>query len=208
MRKTSKPAFESIEFVFGTTGHGYRLLTYGDGQTIIESHSWRNWGDVAKTARRAWDDFAENHAEELQAWSDECHRAIRASTPIDPADRGNILEQFIGSPEATSAQALLEEIGSSSRAFERLSQLTTASSAPGTAFGTAMTDDAAIAGFQRVLDEEGFGYIRLVRDDDFIRKVYSPSERATSPPPASASGSAASPSAASADSRCPPSPWP
>jgi hypothetical protein len=175
MRKKSKPAFQFIEFVFGTTGHGYRLLTYSAGQTIIESHSWRNWGDVAKTARRAWDDFAEDHAEELQAWSDQYHEAIRAWTPIDPADRGNILEQFIGSPEAASAQDLLDEIGSSSRAFERLSQLATVSSAQGMTFGTVMTD-VAIAGLQRVLDEEGFGHIRLVRDDDFIRKVYSPSD--------------------------------
>ena len=173
MRKTSKPAFESIEFVFGTTGHGYRLLTYRDGQIIIESHSWRNWGDVAKTARRGWNEFAEDHASELQAWSDESHGAIRAWTPIEPADRGRILEQFIGSPEAASAEDLLDEIGTSSRAFERLSQLTTVSSAASVAFGTAMTDDDAIAGFQRVLDEEGFGYIRLVRDDDFIRNVYS-----------------------------------
>jgi hypothetical protein len=175
MRKKSKPAFESIEFVFATKGRGYCLLTYSDGQTIIDSHSWRNWGDVATTAGRAWNDFAEDHREELEAWSEQCHEAIRAWTPIDPADRGNILEQFIGSPEATSAQDLLDEIGSSSRAFERLSQLATVSSAPWTAFGTSMTD-VAIAGFQRVLDEEGFGHIRLVRDDDFIRKVYAPSD--------------------------------
>jgi hypothetical protein len=175
MRKKSKPAFESIEFVFGTTGRGYRLLTYSDGQTIIDSHSWRCWGDIATTAGRAWNDFAEDHAEELEAWRDQYLGAIRAWTPIDPADRANILEQFIGSPEATSAQDLLDQIGPSSRAFERLSQLATVSSAPGTAFGTVMTD-VAIAGLQRVLDEEGFGHIRLVRDDDFIRKVYAPSD--------------------------------
>ena len=175
MRKTSKPALESIEFVFGTTGRGYRLLTYSDGHTIIDSHSWRNWGDVATTAGRAWNDFAEDHAQELEGWSGEYQGAIRASTPIDPLEREHILEQFIGSPEATSAQDLLDEIGSSSRAFERLSRLATVSIAPGMASATAMTE-VAIAGFQRVLDEEGLGHIRLVRDDEFIRKVYSPSD--------------------------------
>jgi hypothetical protein len=177
MHKKSKPAFESIVFVFGATGHGYRLLTYSDGQTIIDSHSWMTWGDVATTVGQAWEDFAKDHSEELEAWSAGYHGAIRAWTPIHPADRVNILELFIGSPEASSAQELLDEIGSSGRAFERLSKLATVSTgAVGIAVAAAMTADEAMAGFQRVLDEEGFGHIRLVRDDAFIRRVYSPSD--------------------------------
>ena len=177
MRNSLKPAFESIVFVFGATERGYRLLSYFDGHVIIDSYSWRNWGDVAATAGQAWNDFAADHADELEAWSAGYLGAIRASSPVDPADRANILELFIGSPEAASAQELLEEIGSSSRAFERLSQLATVSNGGvGMALGTAVTADDAMAGFQRVLDEEGFGHIRLVRDDVFIRRVYSPSE--------------------------------
>ncbi len=177
MRTKLKPAFESIVFVFGATGRGYRLLTYSDGQTIIDSHSWMNWGDVAKTAGQAWKDFAKHHAAELEAWGAGYRGAICAWTPIDPADRGNILELFIGSPETSSAQELLDEIGSSGRAFERLSKLATVSNgAVGTALDTALTTDEAMASCQRVLDEEGFGHIRLVRDDAFIRKVYSPSD--------------------------------
>jgi hypothetical protein len=177
MRKNLKPAFESIVFVFGATGRGYRLLTYSDGQTIIDSHSWMNWGEVAKTAGQAWKEFAKDHAQVLEAWSAGYRGAIRAWTPIDPADRENILELFIGSPEASSAQELLIEIGSSGRAFERLSKLATVSNgAVGMASGTALTPDEAMASCQRVLDEEGFGHIRLVRDDAFIRKVYSPSD--------------------------------
>jgi hypothetical protein len=175
MRKKTKTGFESIEFVFGTTEGGYRLLTYFDGHTVIDSYSWRNWGDVAATAGQAWNDFAKDHAEQLEVWSDQYHGAVRAWTPVDPADRGNILELFIGSPEASSAQELLDEIGSSGRAFERLSKLATVSNdTAGMTPGATMTADDAMAGFQRVLDEEGFGHIRLVRDDDFIRKVYSP----------------------------------
>ena len=176
MRNT-KPAFKSIEFVFGTTESGHRLLTYFDGHTIIDSYSWRNWGDVALTAGKTWNDFARDHAEELEVWSDQYRGAVRAWTPVDPADRANILELFIGSPEAASARELLAEIGSSGRAFERLSKLATASTgAAGTALGAAMTADEVMADLQRVLDEEGFGYIRIVRDDDFIHKVYSPLE--------------------------------
>src|SRR4030095_4011947 len=58
MRKKTKTGFESIEFVFGTTEGGYRLLPYFDGHTVIDSYSWRNWGDVAATAGQAWNDFA------------------------------------------------------------------------------------------------------------------------------------------------------
>ena len=148
MRKTSKPAFESIEFVFGTTGawlppaHLLRW-THHHRQPFVEELGRRRQDGPAQ----AWNDFAEDHAEELEVWSDQYHGAIRAWTPIDPADRENILEQFIGSPEATSAQDLLDEIGSSSRAFERLSKLATVSNgAPGMAFGTAMTADDAMAG--------------------------------------------------------------
>jgi hypothetical protein len=172
-----KPAFESIVFVFGATERGYRLLTYFDGHTIIDSYSWRNWGDVAATAGQAWKEFAAGHADELEAWSAGYHGAIRANTPVDPADRANILELFIGSPEAASAKELLDAIGSSGRAFERLSKLATVSNGTaGMALGAGVTADEAMAGFQRVLDEEGFGHIRLVRDDVFIRTVYSPSD--------------------------------
>ena len=177
MRNNLKPAFESIVFVFGATARGYRLLTYFDGHTIIDSYSWTNWGDVAATAGTAWKDFAADHANELEAWSAGYRGAIRATTPVDPADRANILEVFIGSPEAASAQELLDEIGSSGRAFERLSKLATVSNeAAGLTFGSGVTADEAMADFQRVLDEEGFGHIRLVRDDVFIRKVYAPSD--------------------------------
>jgi hypothetical protein len=177
MRKNLKPAFQSVVFVFGATERGYRLLTYFDGHTIIDSYAWRNWGDVAATVGQTWKDFAADHADELEAWSAGYHGAIRATTPVDPADRANILELFIGSPEAASAQELLNEIGSSSRAFQRLSQLATVSNgAAGMASDKAVTADDAMAGFQRVLDEEGFGHVRLVRDDIFIRKVYSPAE--------------------------------
>src|SRR5262245_45009026 len=172
MRNNLQAAFESIVFVFGATERGYRLLSYFDGHVIIDSYEWRNWGDVALTAGQAWAEFAADHADELEACSAGYRGAIRASSPVDPADRANILELFIGSPEAASAQQLLDEIGSSGRAFERLSKLATVSNASaGMAFGAGVTVDDAMADFQRVLDEEGFGYIRLVRDDVFIRKV-------------------------------------
>jgi hypothetical protein len=124
---------------------------------------------------QTWTAFAKVNRERLEAWSHENNggKPIRASTPVDAADTWNILEGFVGSPEAWAAGRLFDEVGSSGRVVERLAEFATFwDGAPGMVQAIMLEDDAAIAGFQRVLDEEGFSRIRLKRDDEFFSRVY------------------------------------
>ncbi len=124
---------------------------------------------------QTWTVFAKDNRERLEDWSNKNNggKPIRASTPVDDADTWNVLEEFIGSPEAWAARKLFDEVGSSGRVVERLAQFATFwDGSPGMVQAIMLEDDAAIAGFQRVLDEEGFSRIRLKRDDEFFCRVY------------------------------------
>ena len=165
-----------FEFVYGAPEFGdFRLITRGDGEQLIAAKKCRTWGDLAKLAGQIWKTFAAEHDEELSAWSKKWNREepIHATTPLDAEILLEVYDRLFGLPEAR-ARAILEAT-IDAQTFARLSEVAQFGGGPVLwSLGAVLLnpDEESVTAFQRILDEGGYRRIRLVRDDEFVRKVY------------------------------------
>lgn len=173
MERLSQPSI--IELIYGAPEFGYRLITRSAGEAEIESHSWNTWADVASSAGVDWEEFSSLYEDVVEEFGESAGLdSLLADTVIDPAQRSEILGR-IGEPaDVAACRELVNAVGEDSRAMARLSEIACIGwDSPGGSYEAVVFDnDEAVAAFQRVLDEEGLSHIRLVRDDEFVRKVF------------------------------------
>ncbi|MGE3843066.1 MAG: hypothetical protein AB7I50_15945 [Vicinamibacterales bacterium] len=174
MTAAREPA--AVEFIYGAPEFGYRLITRSGGEAAIQSQSWTRWSDVAGGVGADWDEFTSLYEDDLEYFNEERGEddPITGSTAIYPEERYEIAERFGSSPEAIALRELLDALEGNPRALFRIRQIADfGGGAPGMAFDAVLLDsDEAIAAFQRVLDEEGCTHIKLIRDDEFLRRVF------------------------------------
>jgi hypothetical protein len=165
-----------FEFVYGAPEFGdFQLITRGDGEQLIAAKKCCTWGDLARLAGQSWKTFAAEYHDELSAWREEwnAEEPIKAKTPLDAEILLEVYDRLFGLPEAR-AQAILQATIDA----QTLARLADVAEFGGVsmlgAFGAVLLnpDQESPAAFQRILDESGYRRIRLVRDDEFVRKVY------------------------------------
>ena len=165
-----------FEFVYGApeSGH-FRLITRADGEQLIAAKKCRSWGALARLAGQSWKIFAAEHDEELSAWRKQWNKdePIHATTPLDAEILLEVYDRLFGLPEAR-ARAILEAT-IDAQTVARLSEVAQFGgvSVQGSLGAVLLNPhEESVAAFQRILDESGYRRIRLVRDDEFVRKVY------------------------------------
>jgi hypothetical protein len=171
-------AAEIIQLIYGAPElGGFRLIDPRLGQALITMKACGTWGEVAAALGQSWTAFATEHQEQLDEWSAELNgeEPISADTPLDPEVVLDVFQVLVGPlPDAAAAYQLMNEIRGDRSVTEKVVTLAElGGGAPGAPFDAIILDsDESIAAFQQVLEEYGYGHIRLVRDDEFVRRVF------------------------------------
>jgi hypothetical protein len=167
-----------IQLIYGAPElGGFRLIDPQLGQALIAVKTCATWGEVATTLGQSWTTFTIEHQEQLDEWSAELNgqASISADTPLDPEVVLDVFQVLVGPlPDAAAAYRLMNEIRGDRSVTEKVVTLADlGGGAPGAPFDAIILDsDESVAAFQQVLEEYGYGHIRLVRDDEFVRRVF------------------------------------
>jgi hypothetical protein len=169
---------EVIRFVYGAPElGGFRLVDREVGEALIAVKACATWGALATARGHDWREFVTEYEDQLATWSGDWNdeEPIHARTRLDPVYVLDVFQVLVGPlPDAAAAYQLMNEIRDDRSLKGKLVRLADlGGGAPGAAFDAVMLDsDKSVAAFQRALDEHGYTYIRLTRDDDFVRKVF------------------------------------
>jgi hypothetical protein len=169
---------EIIQLIYGAPElGGFRLVDPQLGHALIAVKACATWGEVATTLGQSWLTFTTEHQEQLDEWSAELNgeEPISADTPLDPEVVLDVFQVLVGPlPDAAAAYQLMNEIRGDRSVTEKVVTLAElGGGAPGAPFDAIILDsDESVAAFQQVLEEYGYGHIRLVRDDEFVRRVF------------------------------------
>jgi hypothetical protein len=169
---------EVIQLIYGAPElGGFRLVHLQLGQALIAVKACATWGELATILGQSWTAFTTEHQDRLDTWSTwlDGGKQISSDSSLAPQIVLEVFQVLVGAlPDAAAAYQLMNEIRGDRSVTQKLVTLAElGGGAPGAWFDAIMLDsDESVAAFQQALEEHGYSHIRLVRDDEFVRRIF------------------------------------